>query len=226
MKRSKLALMLLLALLAAACSESYAPVTIPFRPRNVVDFSAYQDLFFIDLVLDAPEQGFDAGAEVRRVFVEEIPFAVGRPVQRLEPEHWADILATLRRYRLAVDIQYADSLFFQRVFRAHPRGLFFTGRLKLNVKKMGVIREGRDEAGNRKNVYDTVEMWEMEMQVGLIDGDAQRVLWQETYAEKGEPVAGASARFTFSSMFAKLAARLTAALQPRKTEQERFILDR
>jgi hypothetical protein len=226
MRKNKLTLLFLLCALAAACSDSYAPVTIPFRPRSVVDFAAFQDLYFIDFVLDAPEQGFDAGAEVRRVFVEEIPFAAGRPVQRLEPEHWADILAALRRYRLAVDIQYADSLFFQRVFRAHPRGLFFTGRLKLNVKKMGVIREGRDEAGKSRNVYDTVEMWEMEVQVALIDGDAQRVLWRETYAEKGEPVAGATARFTFSSMFAKLAAKLTAALQPRKTEQERHILSR
>ncbi len=225
MKKSKLFL-LLPALLAMACSESFVPVTVPHTPRNVADFTAYPDLFFIDFVCDVPDLGVDAGAEVRRIFLEEIPFATGKDIVRLEPEHWAAILGILQRYRLAVDIHYDDSVFFQRVFQANPKALFFTGKLKLGTKKMGVIKEVRDELGNKKNAYETVEMWEMEMQVALIDGDGSRILWQDTFAEKGEPVPGATAHFRFNHMLAKLAAKLTTALQPRKVLQERFILSK
>ena len=226
MKKNKLALLLLLAALGAACSDSYAPVTVPYTPRGVVEFAAFQDLFFIDFVCDVPDLGFDAGAEVRRIFLEEIPFTTGKEVVRLEPEHWAAILGILQRYRLAVDIRYEDSVFFQRVFQANPKALFFTGKLKLGIKKMGVIKEVRDELGNKKNAYETAEMWEMEMQVALIDGDGSRVLWQDKYAEKGEPVPGATSRLRFNSMLARLAAKLTTALQPRKVLQERFILSK
>lgn len=226
MKKNKLALLVLLAALGAACSDSFAPVTVPYTPRAVVDFTAFQNLLFIDFVCDAPGMGFDAGAEVRRIFVEEIPYVTGKQVVRIEPEHWANILGILQRYRLNVDIRYEDSVFFQRVFQANPRALFFTGKLKLDIKKMGVIKEVRDELGNRKNAYETVEMWEMEMQVVLIDGDGSRILWQEKFDEKGEPVPGATTRFRFHSMLAKLAAKLTTALQPRKVLQERFILSK
>lgn len=226
MKRSKLLLLLLPALLAAACSDSFAPVTLPYTPRGVADFTAYSDLFFIDFVCDVPDMGFDAGAEVRRIFIEEIPYAVDKDVVRLVPEHWDAILGILQRYRLAVDIRYEDSVFFQRVFQAHPKALFFAGKLKLDTKKMGVIKEVRDELGNRKNAYETEERWEMDLQVLLIDGDGSRVLWQDTFAEKGEPVPGATAHFRFNHMLAKLAARLTTALQPRKVLQERFILSK
>jgi len=226
MKKSKLALLLLLAALGGACSESYAPVTIPFRARSIVDFNGYKDLFFIDFICDVPAAGFDANAEVRRVFLEEIPFAAGKKVVLLEPEHWATIRGLLQRYRLAVDVHYDNSVFFQRVFQARPQALFFTGKLKLDIKKMGVVKETRDEAGDRKNSYETVELWEMEMKVALIDGDSAKILWQDAYAEKGEPVPGATPGFNFNSMFAKLTARLTTALQPRKVLQERYILDK
>ncbi len=226
MKRNKLALLLLLAALAAACSDSYAPVTVPYVPRGVVDFSAFDKLHYIDFVCDVPDLGVDAGAEARRVFLEELPFVTGKEITRLEPEHWGAILGILQRYRLAVDIRYADSLFFQRVFQAQPRALFLVGKLKLAVKKMGVIREVRDGEGGRKNVYDTAEKWEMDLQVQFIDGAGPRVAWEQTFSEKGEPAPGATARFTFNSLLAKLAAKLTTALQPRKALQERYILQK
>ncbi|GEM_PF-1028412 len=226
MKRSKLVLILLLAALAAACSETYAPVIVPFTPRGPVDFASSDKIYFIDFVCDVPDLGVDAGAEARRVFLEELPFLTGKEVVLLEPEHWPAILGILKRYRLAVDIRYEDSLFFQRVFQAHPRALFLVGKLKLAVKKLGVIREVRDGEGGRKNVYDTAERWEMDLQVSFIDGSGAKVVWQDAFSEKGEPASNATARFTFSSMLARLAAKLTTALQPRKAMQERYILNR
>lgn len=225
MKKSKLILLLLLAALGGACAASFDPVTIPYRAKGIVDFNAYKDLFYIDFICDVPAADLDAGGEVRRVFLEEIPFASAKKVVLLEPEHWAMVRGLLQRFRLAVDIQYENSVFFRNVFQAHPQALFFAGRLKLDIKKMGVVKETRDEAGGKKNAYETMELWEMEMKVSLIDGDDAKVLWQEAYTEKGEPLPGTTPRFTFNSMFAKLAAKLTAALQPRKVLQERFILD-
>ena len=226
MKKNKLSLLLLLAVLGGACSQSYGPVTVPFRAKGIVDFNAYQDLFFIDFICDVPAAGFDAGAEVRRVFIEEIPFAAGKKVVLLEPEHWDTILGILQRYRLAVDIQYENSVFFQRVFQARPQALFFTGKVKLAIKKMGVVKETRDEKGGRRNAYETMEMWEMEMQVVLIDGDGSKILWRDSFIEKSEPLPGVTPQFTFNTMLAKLTAKFTAALQPRQVLQERFILDK
>ncbi len=123
MKKSKLVLLLLLAALGGACAASFGPVTIPYRAKGIVDFNAYKDLFFIDFICDVPAADFDAGAEVRRVFVEEIPFASGKKVALLEPEHWATVRGLLQRYRLAVDVQYENSVFFRNVFQAHPRAL-------------------------------------------------------------------------------------------------------
>ena len=224
MKKSKLAILLFMALLGGACSQTFSPVTVPFRAKGIVDFNAFKDLFFIDFICDVPAAGFDANAEVRRVFLEEIPFAAGRKVVLLEPEHWDTIRGILQRYRLAVDIQYENSVFFQRVFQAHPRALFFTGKVKLDIKKMGVVKETRDEKGDRKNAYETMEMWEMAMQVVLIDSDGSRILWQDSFSEKSEPVPGATPQFGFNSMLARLTNKLTGALQPREVLQERFIL--
>lgn len=224
--KSKILLLLLLAGLSAACAESFMSVPIPFNEKKVADFSQSQDVFFIDFICDAPEAGFNAEAEIRRTFVEEIPFAIDRKIALLEPEHWAMIRGILLRYRLNIDIQYEDSVFFRNVFKAHPRSLFFTGKLKLDIKKMGVVKESRDEAGNKKNAYETVQLWEMEMKVFLIDGDKAKILRQETYSEKSEPGPETSAQFNFNSMFARMTAKLAAVLQPRKVLQERFILDK
>jgi hypothetical protein len=226
MKKSKLALLLLAAALAWSCSDSYGPVTIPFRASKVADFAAFADVYFVDFISDVGEAGIDAQAEVRRTFREEVPFAIDRKVVLLEPAHWDTIRGILLRYRLDVDIDYENSVFFRNVFRAHPRSLFFTGKLKLDVKKMGVIKETRDEKGNRKNAYETVQMWEMTARVFLIDGDAGRVLLQETYSEKLEPAPGTTPQFNFNSLFARLTAKLTSALQPRKVLQERFLITR
>jgi hypothetical protein len=224
MKKSKLALLLALAVLSGACAESFLSVPVPFNERKIADFGAYPDLFFIDFICDVPDAGIDAASEVRRTFTEEIPYATGKKVTLLEPEHWDMIRGLMRRYRLAVDIQYENSVFFQRVFQAHPRALFFTGRLKLDIRKMGVIKETRDEKGDKKNMYETIQLWEMEAKIGLIDGDNSRLLWSETLSEKAEPGPATSEQFNFNSMFAKITAKLTAALQPRPARQERFIL--
>lgn len=226
MKKSKLSLLLLLAVLGGACSQSFAPVTVPFRAKGIVDFNVYKELFFIDFICDVPAAGFDAGAEVRRVFVEEVPFAAGKKIVLLEPEHWDTILGILQRYRLAVDIQYENSVFFHRVFQAHPQALFFTGKVKLDIKKMGVVKETRDEKGEIKNAYETMEMWEMEMQVVLVDSDDSKILWRDTFNEKGEPLPGATPQYNFNVMLAKLTTKLTSALQPREVLQERFILSK
>jgi len=224
--KSKLVLLLLLAVLSAACAENVVTVNIPFAEKKLADFSVYKDVFFIDFVCDVPDAGFAAGPEIARVFTEEIPFAADKKIVRLDPENWAMIRGLLQRYRLSVDIQYENSVFFQKVFQAHPRALFFTGRLKLDIKKMGVVKETRDEAGNRKNAYETVQLWEMEMKVSLIEGDSGKVLWQETYSEKTEPGPGTTAQFNFNSLLARITAKLTVALQPRKAVQERFILSK
>lgn len=224
--KSKLALLLLLALLGAACAENVVTVSIPFAEKKMADFSAYKDIFFIDFICDVPDAGFAAGPEIARVFTEEIPFAAGKKIVRLDPENWAMIRGLLQRYRLSVDIQYENSVFFQKVFQAHPKALFFAGKLKLAIKKMGVVKETRDEAGNRKNAYETVQLWEMEMKVELIEGGSGKVLWQETYAEKAEPGPETTAQFNFNNLLARVTAKLTAALQPRKAIQERFILSK
>jgi hypothetical protein len=224
--KSRIVPLLLLAVLCAACAEHFATVNVPFTEKKIADFSAYDDIFFIDFICDVPDAGIDAGAEIARVFSEEIPYAVGQKIVRLDPEHWAMILGLLQRYGLAVDIQYENSVFFHKVFQAHPRALFFAGKLKLNIKKMGVVKESRDEAGNKKNAYETVQLWEMDMNVSLIEGDSAKVLWQEAYIEKAEPGPATSAQFNFNSMLAKITAKLTATLQPRKELQERFILSK
>ncbi len=227
MKRSKLALPALAVLLAAmawSCSDSFTPVTIPVRAVKVADASAYEQVYFIDFISDVTEAGVDADAEIQRTFSEEVPFAIDRKVVRLEPDHWSEIRGLLLRYRLNVDIEYENSVFFRNVFQAHPRGLFFTGKLKLDVKKMGVVKETRDEKGDRRNTYETVQLWEMTARVFLIDGDAARVLWQDTFSEKLEPGPGATPQFSFNSLFARVTAKLATAMQPRKKLQERFII--
>jgi hypothetical protein len=224
MKKNRFVLLLLLAGLAAACAESFVSVPIHFSEKKIADFSAYGDMFFIDFISDVPEAGFNADTEINRVFTEEIPFATGKKIARLDPEHWAMIRGLLQRYRVTADIQYENSVFFHEVFQAHPRGLFFTGKLKLDIKKMGVVKETRDEMGNKKNTLESVQLWEMDVTVFLIDGDAAKVLLQETYSEKFEPGNDISPQFIFNSMFAKMTAKLVLALQPHKALQDRYIL--
>ena len=166
----------------------------------------------------------DADAEIKRVFSEELPFAIDKKITYLDPPHWAMIRNLLRRYRLAVDIQYENSVFFQDIFRSHPQSLFITGKLNLEIKKLGVVKEVKDEKGEQKNIFAAVQLWEMEMKIFIIDGDSGQVVLQETYTEKMEPGEATSAQFNFNSMLAKMTAKLVLALQPRKVTQERYIL--
>jgi hypothetical protein len=222
--KSKIFLLLLLAGLATACVENYVSVPVPFLEKRAVDFTGYQNIYFIDFVTLMPEIDLQADAEIKRVFSEELPFAIGKKITYLDPPHWAMIRNLLRRYRLSVDIQYGNSVFFRDVFLAHPRALFFTGKLNLEIKKLGVVKEVKDEKGDQKNIFASVQMWAMEMTIFIIDGDSGQVVLEKTYSEKMEPGEETSPQFNFNSMLAKIIARLNPVLQPRKMTQERYLL--
>ena len=105
--------------------------------KKPVDFARYQNVYFIDFINIVPESSLDADAEIKRVFSEELPFVIDKKITYLDPPHWAMIRDLLRRYRLAVDIQYENSVFFQNVFRSHPQALFITGKLNLDNQTIG-----------------------------------------------------------------------------------------
>jgi hypothetical protein len=222
--KSKIFLLVLLAGLAAACAENYVSVPVPFLEKRVVDFSRYQNIYFIDFVANVPAVALDADAENKKVFSEELPFAVGKKITYLDPPYWAMVRSLLRRYCPDVDIQFANNVFFRDVFRSHPQSLFITGKLKLEIKKLGVVKEMKDESGVTKNAYAAVQLWEMAMKVFVIDGDSGQVLLQESYTEKLEPGEATSAQFNFNSLLGKITPKLGSALQPRKVTQERYIL--
>ncbi|MCX6557304.1 MAG: hypothetical protein NTW95_07750 [Candidatus Aminicenantes bacterium] len=224
MKKNRLILPLLLAALAAACAESYVSTPVPFLEKRVVDFSRYQNVYFVDFLANVPDIALDVDAENRKVFSEELPFAINQKITTLDPPHWAMVRHLLRRYCPAIDFQYANSVFFAHVFRSHPQSLFITGKLNLEIKKLGVVKRVKDEEGNTKNTYAAVQLWEMAMKIAVIDGDSGQTLLQETYTEKMEPSEATTAQFNFNSMVGKITARLGLALQPRKATQERYIL--
>ena len=223
--KNKILLPLLLAGLAAACAENYISVQVPFLEKSAVDFNKYQNVYFIDFVANVPaDLTLDVDGENQRVFSEELPFTIEKKITVLDPPYWAMVRSVLRRYCPEVEIQYANNVFFRDVFRSHPQSLFITGKLNLEIKKLGVVKEVKDETGNRKNVYSAVQLWEMEMKIWLIDGDAGQALLQETFAEKMEPGPETSAQFNYNSMLAKMTAKLGFKLQPRKVHQERYLL--
>jgi hypothetical protein len=223
--KNKIFLVLLLAGLATACGDSYVSVQVPFLEKKAVDFHKYQNVYFIDFITNIPESTLvDPDAENKRIFSEELPFAMGTKITYLDPPYWAMIRNLLRRYRLAVDIQYENNVFFRDVFRSHPQSLFIIGKLKLDIKKLGVVKEVKDEKGEQKNIYAAVQLWEMEMKIFIIDGDSGQVVLQKTYTEKMEPGDETSPKFNFNSMLTKIVVKLGLALQPRKAIQERHIL--
>jgi hypothetical protein len=222
--KSKLFLVLLLAGLAAACVQSYISVPVPFLEKRAVDFAKYQNIYFIDFLTTLPAVTLNADAENKRVFCEELPFTIDKKITYLDPPHWGMIRNLLSRYRLDVDIQYGNNAFFRNVFLSHPQSLFITGKLKLDINKLGVLKEVKDEKGIKKNVYTAVQLWEMEMKIFTIDGDSGQVVLQETYTEKMEPGEATSPQFNFNCMLSKMVVKLGFALQPRKMIQERFIL--
>lgn len=222
--KSKIFLPLLLAGLATACVERYVSVPVPFLEKSAVDFSRYQNIYFIDFVANVPDIALDADAENKKVFSEELPFAIDKKITYLDPPYWARVRSLLRRYCPDVEIQYANNVFFRNVFRSHPQSLFITGKLKLEIKKLGVVKEVKDKKGEQKNIFAAVQLWEMEMRVFIIDGDSEQLVLQETYTEKMEPGEATSPQFNFNSMLTKMTAKLGLALQPRKVTQERYIL--
>jgi hypothetical protein len=197
---------------------------VPFLDKKAVDFSRYQNIYLIDFITNIPDITLDADAENKRVFSEELSFVIDKKITYLDPPNWAMIRNLLRRYRLAVDIQYENSVFFRDVFRSHPQALFITGKLNLDIKKIGVVKEVKDEKGNTKNAYAPMQLWEIGMKLSIIDGDSGQVVLQKTYTEKMEPGEATSPQFNFNSMLAKMTAKLGLELQPRKVTQERYIL--
>lgn len=222
--KSKIFLLLLLAALASACAEHYGIVQVPFLQKGAVDFGKYQNVYFIDFTTNIPDIALDADAENKRVFSEELPFAIDKKITYLDPRYWAMVRGLLRRYCPGVEIQYENNIFFRDVFRSHPQSLFITGRLNLEIKKLGVVKEVKDEGGNMKNTYAAVQLWEMEMKIWIIDGDSGQVLLQDAFKEKMEPGEATSPQFNFNGMLAKITAKLGLALLPRKVIQERTIL--
>lgn len=224
--KSKILLPLLLVVLAAACAGGYVAVKMPFVENRAVDFGRYANVYFIDFTANAPALTLDISAENRKAFLEELPFAIDKNIALLDPPHWAMVRAVLRKYCPEVEIQYAGNVFFRDVFRSHPQALFITGKLNLKINKLGVIKQVKDEKGNKKNIYDAMQSWELEMKIWIIDGDAGKVLLEETFVEKMEPGPEASAQFAYNVMLSKITAKLGAKLQPRKAVQERYILQK
>jgi hypothetical protein len=222
--KSKIFLPLLLAGLAAACVENYVSVPVPFLEKRAVDFSRYQNVYFIDFIINVPDSALDADAANKKAFSDELPFAIDKKVTYLDPPYWTMVRGLLHRYCPGVDIQYLNNAFFLNVFRSHPQSLFITGKLNLEIKKLGVVKDVKDESGNTKTAYAAVQLWEMEMKIWIIDGDSGQLVLQENYTEKLEPGEETSARFNFNSMLAKITAKLGLKLKPRKVIQERYIL--
>lgn len=222
--KSKIFLPLLLAVLAMACAQSFVSVQVPFLEKKAVDFSRYQNVYFIDFITTIPEITLDADAENKRVFCEELSFVIDKKITYLDPPQWAMIRKMLNQYRIDIDIKFEDSVFFQKIFQSHPGSLFVAGKLKIDIKKMGVVKEVKDEKGDSKNVYAAVQLWEMEMKISIIDGDSGQLVLQKTYTEKMEPGEATSPQFNFNGMLAKMTAKLGLELQPRKVTQERYIL--
>jgi hypothetical protein len=222
--KSKIFLILFFAVLATACVQPYVSVPVPFLEKRAVDFTRYQNVYFVDFVTIIPDIVLDTTAENKRIFCEELPFAIDKKITYLDPPHWAMIRNLLLRYRLAVDVQYEKSVFFLDVFRSHPQSLFITGKLNLNIKKLGVVKEVKSEKGEPKSVFAAVQLWEMEMKIFFIDGDSGQVVLQEAYTEKMEPGEATSPQFNFNSILAKMTAKLGLKLKPRKVTQERYIL--
>jgi hypothetical protein len=222
--KSKIILPLLIAGLAIACSGKYVSVEVPFVENKAADFDRYRNVYFIDFIANISDLKLDVDAENKKAFMEALPFAIDKKITYLDPPYWAMVRGVLRKYCPEVEIQYSNNVFFRDVFRSHPQSLFITGKLNLKINKLGVVKEVKDEDGNRKNIYAAVQSWEMEMKIWIIDGDAGQVLLQETFTEKMEPAAETSAQFNYNGMLSKITAKLGAKLQPRKVIQERYIL--
>jgi len=224
--KSKILLPLLLASLAAACSGKYIEVQVPFTESRVVDFSRYANVYFIDFITCAPDLVLDMDAENKKTFIEELPFVINKKITYLDPPYWSMVRGLLRKYCPAIEFQYTGNVFFRDVFRSHPQSLFITGKQNLVVNQLGVIKEIKDEGGNRKNVYASVQAWEMETKIWIIDGDSGQALLQETFTEKIEPAAGTSAQFNYNVILSKITAKLGAKLKPKKIMRERYLLQR
>ncbi len=222
--KSKILLPLLLAGMAAACGAGYMSVEVPFIDSQAVDFNKYQHVYFIDFIVNVPEPALDVDAENKRAFMDELPFVIDKEITHFDPPYWAMVRGLLRKYCPDVEFQYGDNAFFRDVFRSHPQSLFITGKVNVVIDKLGVVKEMKDEEGNRKNVYAAVQSWVMDMKIWIIDGDSGKVLLQETYTEKMEPGTGNTATFNYSSLLNKISAKLGSKLQPRKVIQERYIL--
>jgi len=222
--KNKIFLLLLLAGLATACAQSFVSVSVPFLEKKAVDFSNYQNIYFIDFIANVPDIALDADAENKRIFSEELPFVIDKKIAYIDPPYWAMVRSLLRRYCPGMDFKYENNVFFQDIFRSHPQALFITGKLNLEIKKLGVIKEAKDESGKMKNTYAAVQLWEMAMKIWIIEGDSGKVMLQETYTEKMEPGEATSPQFNFNGMLAKIIGQLGLKLRPRKVIQERFIL--
>jgi hypothetical protein len=222
--KSKICLPLLLAGLASACAGNYVSVQVPFVDARALDSSKYQNIYFIDFTANVPDVILDVDAENKKAFMEELPFAVDKKISYLDPPYWAMVRGVLRKYCPEVEIQYTNNVFFRDVFRSHPQSLFITGKQNLKISKLGVVKEVKDESGNRKNIYAAVQTWEMEMKIWIIDGDSGLALLHETYKEKMEPGTETSASFSYDGMLSKITAKLGARLQPRKVIRERYLL--
>jgi len=192
--------------------------------NKAVDFNRYQNIYFIDFTASIGDLKLDVDAENKKAFLEELAFAIDKKIIYLDPPNWAMVRGVVRKYCPEVEIRYSDNVFFKDVFRSHPQSLFITGKLTLKINKLGVIKEVKDEKGNKKNIYAAVQSWDAEMKVWIIDGDSGQAVLQETFAEKVEPGTETSAQFNYDGILNKIIAKLGAKLQPRKVIQERYIL--
>jgi len=207
----------------AGCSESYLTVPVKIAPRNIPDFAAAENLFYIDFIADVPQPGFDPLPKLNTFFTSELAPYIGKKISYLDVPHWSLIRRLLKQLNLIQAFQYDNNMFFKNVYDAHPRSLFFTGKLTVDIKERSIIKDIHNEVGKKTSQFVKVGFWEMNLHIAIIDGSAMKIVFENTYIEKKESEEMAAAAI-FASLLNSFKDHFINQIFRPAEFQERFIL--
>jgi hypothetical protein len=221
---SKFRFVLLLALALGACRESFLPVQVATPGDHAVGWTTFSRIAVLPFLTDFAPDSLPVDAELAAFFTRELAHYTPRPVVVQVIPCWEQVRRALWASGTLKEFRFADSAFFKAYLTGLPNLLLFAGKIQLSRSERSQMREEKVE-GRKITAFHTVQVWEMKMDIELLEGGTGRAAFTFTATEKREqepPVdAPRLARSMLDTLTDKFAHRL---FTPNRTQERNLLL--
>ena len=191
-----LTIVMLLVFISVSCvtKKDHVSVRIPVKNKKAVDFEKPAGLFYIEAILENAPEKYNPRQEVTDFFLKELPRLIKKDVEPIRE-----------------DTDKTGSL-------------LITGKLKFEIKDRSVIKKVKDESGDKKKAFVSVQHWALNFEVIITESDSGKELFKKNYESKLKDAKVEEAEYNFKSLFNTVTDNFIREILRKERFEQRYLL--